>query len=527
MADKLTEELTKILRDRDIPFDRDAFKSALQDPERQTAIREWMEEYLAPECLLTKDELAMYSTLTKSEDADIIAAQDLSAVQGLNEAEIRNAIEELRRSTAAIENQSEALKLQHNAMSALVKNSQRTSQARSQATNTQHKKWHAEIVHVSRAVEDLSQNLTYQMADLEQQAKVSEGTVKQTVDSILRSDDKLLESLQKLASDLDPIQSNDEETMARVRELSARLIKYTVEGVRTKLDRIYSEALHPSESSGDDDSQEVHELQEELESLYSEILPVAQMSAEQQFLQPALRTVAATTGQIQKRAARAVEYIHKCLTFLVNRLELFLERAQEDQCHKMTLRAVLESAKQEISRVEKIAAISTAASPAKPNTQRRRTSSAASTSRMKVNRRHSSGVELEDVDPEQQIARILGVTLPEESLSDHDRSQALEKVLADRLTKLDIHATNLQTTTQSSIATHLLDSQLTLQLLQDSLLAETLYHKVRLLDPDIESSVSMFEQEIDDLQADLGGLDLQPLQARNVDREQFLARWSH
>jgi hypothetical protein len=59
MTDDLFNEITKILRDRDIPFNRDAIKSALSDAESQTAIREWVEEYLAPETLLTKDEATL------------------------------------------------------------------------------------------------------------------------------------------------------------------------------------------------------------------------------------------------------------------------------------------------------------------------------------------------------------------------------------------------------------------------------------------------------------------------------------
>jgi hypothetical protein len=59
MADDLFNDLTKILRERDIPYDRDTTKSALNDPESQTAIREWMEEYLAPETLLTKNEATL------------------------------------------------------------------------------------------------------------------------------------------------------------------------------------------------------------------------------------------------------------------------------------------------------------------------------------------------------------------------------------------------------------------------------------------------------------------------------------
>ena len=93
--------------------------------------------------------------------------------------------------------------------------------------------------------------------------------------------------------------------------MECRLIKHTVEGIRTKLDRIYLANLNSSsaqDAHGSDD-QEVNDLQEELESLYSEILPVAQMSAEQQYLEPALRIIAATNGQGQERSMKAVKYV--------------------------------------------------------------------------------------------------------------------------------------------------------------------------------------------------------------------------
>jgi hypothetical protein len=49
----------KVLRDHDIPYNRDAIKAALADPENQTAVQAWIEEYLSPETLLTKDEAAL------------------------------------------------------------------------------------------------------------------------------------------------------------------------------------------------------------------------------------------------------------------------------------------------------------------------------------------------------------------------------------------------------------------------------------------------------------------------------------
>lgn len=59
MAEALSNTLVKALRDHDIPYDRDAIKAALSDPESQTAVRSWIEEYLSPETLLTKDEAAL------------------------------------------------------------------------------------------------------------------------------------------------------------------------------------------------------------------------------------------------------------------------------------------------------------------------------------------------------------------------------------------------------------------------------------------------------------------------------------
>lgn len=91
-----------------------------------------------------------------------------------------------------------------------------------------------------------------------------------------------------------------------------RLIKFTVEGIRTKLDRIYLESLELSAQSGATNRvppDEVTTLQEELESLYAEILPVAQMSTEQQFLEPALKSLAAKNGHGLAKSAQATSYV--------------------------------------------------------------------------------------------------------------------------------------------------------------------------------------------------------------------------
>jgi hypothetical protein len=216
----------------------------------------------------------------KSGEADKLVAQDLSHIKGLNDHELQTAIEELKRSTAAIEKQSEALRLQQNAMVSLVKSSKRIKQTRAHTNQSQVRKWDVEKGHISAAIEELSQGLKYQIADLELQFKTSETGVKQSVDGILRSDDKLLLSLQKLASDLHPGQPENSAIEPNIRDLCARLIKYTVEGIRTRLDRIYLENLSSSTGSQKleiSEQQEIADLQEELESRFYALFPVDKM----------------------------------------------------------------------------------------------------------------------------------------------------------------------------------------------------------------------------------------------------------
>jgi uncharacterized protein YoxC len=167
-----------------------------------------------------------YNELVKSGQAKKLEeAQDLSAICDLNDDQLKTAIDELQRSTAAIKKQSETLRQQQNALALLVKSNTKNSKARSEANSRQLQKWEAEKDQVNSALQELSQGLMYQISDMEQQSKSSQSDVKQTVDGILKGDDKLLASLQKLAADLDPGSKEDDELVDRIRDLCARWMR--------------------------------------------------------------------------------------------------------------------------------------------------------------------------------------------------------------------------------------------------------------------------------------------------------------
>lgn len=178
-------------------------------------------------------------------------------------------------------------------------------------------KWETDRKNLNTAVELLSQSLDYQLAEVEQQTKGGSEIVTQVIDNMLHSDDKLLSSLQKLGWELDTEDPEETESVTKLREICALLIKYTVECIRTKLDRVFLEALVLFTTSGTSDQaakEEVTAQQEELEELYSEILPVAQMSVEQQWLEPSLRSLSSKTGNSLGQSAEALAYVSLCLT---------------------------------------------------------------------------------------------------------------------------------------------------------------------------------------------------------------------
>jgi hypothetical protein len=51
--------LLEVLRERDIPYDREALKTAYDDPKSHTAVQDWIDEYLSPQTLLTKEEAVL------------------------------------------------------------------------------------------------------------------------------------------------------------------------------------------------------------------------------------------------------------------------------------------------------------------------------------------------------------------------------------------------------------------------------------------------------------------------------------
>ncbi|KAH7170075.1 hypothetical protein EDB81DRAFT_876124 [Dactylonectria macrodidyma] len=523
--------LLKAARAYGVRAARDDIQRALADPDGGTALVEWANMHLASDHLLTADELALYTALDRSGQVDVLAdAHDLGEVQAVNEEDIKAAIEELNRSTATITKQTETLRQQQDALARLVRKRAESEAQRRDLESTRLRSSESQRKKLATEVEDLAHSLGYRIADLEQQTKDVRTILNETVDGVFHSDDKLLSSLQKLGWELDQRDPEEQKSVEKLREILMRYIKTTVETLRTRLDRVYLEAVIATERVGESrsaSSDEVKALEEELESLYSEILPVAQMSAEQEHLEPALQSTDSQSGQSLRRSAVAVTYINESLDYLLDRIDLLGGRVETLNSHQNAAASIFSAAKNEIatpiSPVRKPVQQAPPISPIrKPAPIRMRSNTVAESGR--GNRRRSSGIQ--DEPAMEALLRNIALSLPPaEDATTGEQAADLAQVIAERSEKAADVARNAQEAFEAGAVSKLQDARLAIQLLRDSILAESPFGEVRLVDPEIEGSIHVLGQEVEKVREKLEAVDVKK-GVKSAKKEEFVHRWA-
>jgi hypothetical protein len=160
-------------------------------------------------------------------------------------------------------------------------------------------------------------------------------------------------------------------------------------------------------------------------------------------------------------------------------------------------------------------------------TRLRKQSKAISPVRPRNTRRRSSGTSFDDdANPELQILRNLGVSMPSEPTNERNIAATLQDVLTDRAMKLNGHAKSLQEVSEASIGSHLHDSQVTLQLLMESLLSETQYKSVSLVDEEIQEAIGKLEKGVEEIKREAEAVNLDSFREKNVRRDDLAERWA-
>ncbi|CAK7217956.1 hypothetical protein SCUCBS95973_003326 [Sporothrix curviconia] len=611
-------ELAGILRARAVAISEAQLEAALRDAESGPQLATWASTHLTDDTLLTLDELELYDALQRSGRDEQLLANSRNKSDGtspaatlpLREIELRAALAALERSTATINKQTDVLRQQQDAVAKLAVPLKSSSQSQDGNAAAHHqKRWDAARADLVAGVERSARDLEERVGDLSLQNRALAQRVQQTVDGLCRSDDTLLASLQKLGWALpavprgagnagDEHERQQQRSISRLRDICLHLIKFGVETIRTRLDRLYLEALEEEAASNEEaeeDAVAVAALQAELESLYAEILPVAQMSVEQQHLEPALRSLWGQNTKNLTRALLALDYMDDCLAYLLEHVALLAARIDTAAAHHATTETMIATARTELAvPVATAASSSSAAAAARraQNEQRRRlsnygspvrrrqsgasgsggggiggiggmsahlrtrsgtvggSSSMVSATDIKAQRRRSSGFGYDgfgagaggSAGPMDQLLEGLSLLLPmEEPAAGENASPAavatatranarfLQTTLADRASKADGVASNAQEAFEAATTTSLTDARRALELARASVLAESPFGDVRLVDAEIDGSMAVVADEVAHLRERRAAIEAglgQAKKMRSSKREQMVARWA-
>lgn len=211
------------------------------------------------------------------------------------------------------------------------------------------------------------------------------------------------------------------------------------------------------------------------------------------------------------------------MSVLVDRLLNLTIRIKEYQSYRATAHHLISHAKAELELNPPLSP--TAFKPSSPS-RARKLNKPVSPVRSRNTRRRSSVASLEDdTNAEQQLLRNLGISLAVEIPPENNAAANLNNILLDRTMKSNSHARNLQQSSETSIACHIHDAQLTFHLLRDSLLSETEFNSRHLLDPEILDAIRDSEADVEELKLETSKMDLEKLRERNPRKEELVQRW--
>jgi hypothetical protein len=94
-----------------------------------------------------------YDALASSEQVGVLfASADAQYLPELDEKELRNAIDELQKSTASIEKHTQTLRKQQEAVASLLKSNRRSASSRASVNQAQHRIWDVEAKQLTTSV---------------------------------------------------------------------------------------------------------------------------------------------------------------------------------------------------------------------------------------------------------------------------------------------------------------------------------------------------------------------------------------
>ncbi|KAK3678461.1 hypothetical protein LTR78_001758 [Recurvomyces mirabilis] len=500
MAQTEQQTLTRVFKDRQITLDEGVSK-AFNDNATSHELTSWVQEYLQPDTLLTRDELNFHNNRFKS--GALATTGDGLSHRALEDAEFEAAIQSLETSTAAIEKQCQTMEEQKRALQQLKtsNSSSTTAVSRQQERQVESARHKAQL---DFEITELADSIQEQILSSTKQVSTTAGSLPAGVDRVLEKDDRLLDGLQKILPRITNTSQDSDALAAEVERLCQVLTTLMAQEVRVRIDSAYnSHAPSTPKTNGHtpkDTEKQRDSLLAELSELSGEIDSLATMAVEGKYRQPILRELKDAGSDTEAKRARWTEYMLATMHFLTNRLATLDNHAQ----HLHTYQAAI---------VELNAAHQTVT--AKPLDPRHETQAAVKSPATPVAKglKPLRLVQANISEPQDAVSQLLrSFDIRVKDSTDTARLlQALTQAKQDRHARVQQLSKSTERGISDQLADSITKSDHDLQDLLSAVYAHTSYGTIRLQDEDLRSRVEELEVVTEGLSDEMRGLDVEGL----------------
>lgn len=354
------------------------------------------------------------------------------------------------------------------------------------------------------------------------------------VSGILKEHDRVLEYLEKssvFSSKASGADDDEQDYMKRMEALTTLLAKYTADTVRTRLDRVYLEALGDSQKGGIQEEAspvEADDVEQEISTLYADIDDLIQMVIQQQHEGPILRAIGALHEHRLSESSRELDLVCDSMDQITQSMINITQRLKARQSYRIALTQLSGRYREDLAYIHQ--AIEHQGSQAlalkRQNLQARRAAGlgilpAPATS---TEQQENDGTGL----PAAVIAllRQQGIAMPVYS-SEESSQELLDDAVASLRSRKEALLKSMETPEllpEAPLLAYLRSADTASQLISDALMADAKF-QASLTDEDQEHEFEAFSERTEKLREKLANVDMKALSGKDPAREDFLRRW--
>ncbi|KAF2805414.1 uncharacterized protein BDZ99DRAFT_449957 [Mytilinidion resinicola] len=510
--------LLTVLEERDLAVSLDDVLLAFESDVTKDEAASWVDEYLDQNTLLSQEELDLYRQLSSNGRLQKLETENSKLFPHRDE-DLAAAVASLQTSTAAIEDHIKVLESQKNALHDLQALN-RPNLTVEHMRNDRRRREHQEKARLEISIEELSSSISSHLNTATHDTKAEHASLISYTTERLASDDRMLTALPKIASNIaaSPPATDDAKAIDHWCEA---IVSFRTAEVKARVDGTYllNAASCPDSELPDETEEELRAekagLQEELETLYTEIAPLAEMVVEHELRKPIVST--RELAEEQRRQAQKA-----WLTYVLSTLQFMSTRLETINSHALDLSGFLEA----VESINTVFSSQIAPPPVDTQAKSLKRQSVALKSLLSPPVKLRSGEPLQLPPVLRDILRHTNITTSR-SETIEDIINAVKTADAERIEKLNRNYFTAGLSVSRLLGEVLEKADLEAQALRDAVYENTKYKSVSFTDQILDERLKELGAKLEKVEAGIFNAENDELSMGESKVATFVEKWSH